>query len=72
MPSNPNRRQFWVTNTSSNERVTISLGGTALDGAGIVLYPYQSFTSQTYTGAVNICFSINYYNSTLSLAYAEV
>lgn len=71
LASNPSRRQFWVTNNSTNERVSLSLGGTAVDGTGIVLYPNQSFTCQTFYGAVN-CIASNNYGTSVSISYAEV
>jgi len=53
LASNPNRLQAWVSNTSDASRIYLSLGGTATDDSGVLLLPGDTFTTQTYTGAIN-------------------
>lgn len=54
LAANPNRTQAWVSNVSNYANAYISLGGTAADDSGVMLTPGQTWTTDKYTGAINV------------------
>jgi len=67
LASNQNRIQCWFTNTGSTT-ISLSLGGTAVAGTGIILAPNASVNFTTFNGAVTAISSA----SGGTLAVAEV
>lgn len=65
---NEERIEVFITNTHATQTLSLSLGGTAVAGSGIVLRSNESVVISSFTGAINAIGS----GAATTVAIAEV